>query len=128
MTQVNTIPETDFTISGTTADESFRVADGPNTVNPTTRVAFFGTDIVFANKQRVLIEGDGGNDAIDFDNPDPAAGLQSVVVDGFNNVSQDSAVNYSSLAVVSAGLEGAQVSLTSLGKQCRHRRREPDGV
>src|ERR1700760_2108280 len=115
MTQVDTTPETDFTISGTTADESFAVVGGPNSPDPTTRVAAGGTDIIFANKQRVLIEGGGGNDTIDFGNPDPAAGLQSVVLDGFQNVSQSLAVNYASLAVVSAGLEGAQVSLTRAG-------------
>lgn len=96
----DTVSEPQFTVFGIAAgDDAISVTDGGLVDGgATTQVdspSFVGIRV--RNRATLVINGNGGNDTLDFNNPNPAAGLNEVDVVNVGAVTQTGAVNYTNL-------------------------------
>src|SRR6516225_7511505 len=80
-TTIDTTPATSLQINDTTSADTITVSDGPAESGfQTTQVATASNTTILANKTNLVIDGGGKNDKVVLDNPDPAAGLQSLTI------------------------------------------------
>ncbi|HEX2727097.1 MAG TPA: hypothetical protein VHN20_14855, partial [Beijerinckiaceae bacterium] len=94
-----------FTIFGTPGADTLTVTDGGVVDGGATTQVNSNTaaDIRVSNKPLLIINGNGGGDTINFNNPTPAAGLTEVDVLGVGAVTQSGAVNYQNLSLNVSG-------------------------
>src|SRR5258708_21728386 len=80
-TTIDTNPAVNLPINDANNADTITVADGPvGSWFQTTQVITATDTIIFANKTAVTIDGGSHGDSRVFDNPDPAAGLESLPV------------------------------------------------
>src|SRR5471030_1123528 len=90
-TTIDTTPAAGLVISDTNNADTITIADGPAENGfQTTQVITATNTSIFANKTAVTIDGGNKGYNVVFDNPDPAAGLQSLVV---QNLGAGSTIN-----------------------------------
>jgi hypothetical protein len=101
----DTVPAATFSILGTAGKDTVAIGDGPLVGGlPTTTISSPTFEsVTFRGKTTVVFDGLGGGDTVVFDNPSPADGLFTLIVNNVGTVSQDSAVNYVRLAVGASG-------------------------
>src|SRR5262245_18306042 len=101
----DTVAAATLVIKGTAGNNAISVTDG-GLVNgqQTTQVsAATFESIRFANKTTVTIDGNGGADSVNFNNPTVAAGLTEMDVINVGQVTQTGAVNYTNLSLNVSG-------------------------
>jgi hypothetical protein len=131
----DTVAAATLVIKGTAGNDDISVTDG-GLVNgqQTTQVsAATFESIRFANKATVVIDGNGGVDSVNFNNPTVAAGLTEMDVTKVGQVTQTGAVNYTNLSLNVSGSVDLNLStndvtnlaatVTGAGKFFRFRRR-----
>jgi hypothetical protein len=80
-TTIDTAPAANLAINDTNNADTITVSDGPTENGfQTTQVATATNTTIFANKTTVTIDGGNKGDNVVLDNPDPAMGMQTLIV------------------------------------------------
>jgi hypothetical protein len=112
-TIVDTASALSLTIPDTNTADTIAVSDGPAENGfQTTQVTTATDTTIFANKAAVTIDGGNKGDSVVFDNPDPAAGLQTLIV---TNLGGTGTINGSNPNASSPDIAVAAESLTAGG-------------
>src|SRR5258708_19595480 len=108
-TIIDTSPAANFAMDDANNSDTIAVVDGPiESGFQTTEVTTATDTFIFANKTAVTIDGGNKGDSVVFDNPDPAAGMQSLTV---QNLGTGSTINGSNPSVNSPDISVATLSL-----------------
>src|SRR5262245_42032011 len=112
---VDTVAAASLTINGIAGTDTITVTDGGvvNGFQTTTVSSNTFESVTFANKTNVTIDGHGGNDTVSFNNPNPAAGMTTLNLQGVGSVTQSSAVKVANLSIGAIG----NVTLDNPGNQ-----------
>ena len=97
----DTAPAATYVINGTAGADTVTVSDGPGGTTTVSSPSF--ESVTFANKTSVTFDGLGGGDSITFNNPTPATGLTSFVVQNVDTVGQTAAIRYPAFGASAAG-------------------------
>jgi hypothetical protein len=115
-TTIDTAPSAGLVISDANTSDTITIADGPAENGfQTTQVTTATDTTIFANKTAVVIDGANKGDNVVFNNPDPAAGLQTLVV---QNLGTGSTINGSNPNAQSPDVVASALNLqayTSIG-------------
>ncbi|HYC94018.1 MAG TPA: DUF11 domain-containing protein [Thermoanaerobaculia bacterium] len=90
-----------YVISGTPGFDDVTVTDGPGGTTTVSSPSF--ESVTFANKTNVVFDGLGGGDHVIFQNPAPATGLVSFIVENVNRVIGPQVIRYPSFGVSATG-------------------------
>ena len=90
-----------YVINGTAGADTVTVSDGPGGTTTVSSPSF--ESVTFANKTSVTFDGLGGGDSITFNNPNPATGLASFIVQNVATVGQTAAIRYPSFGASATG-------------------------
>lgn len=96
----DTVPAAHFTINGTPGFDAVTISDGPGQTTTVSSPSF--ESITFGNKTNVVFDGLGGGDTVKFSNPNPPAGLVSLIVQNVTRIEQISPVRYRALGLDAA--------------------------
>src|SRR5262249_23808828 len=112
---VDTVAAASLTINGIAGTDTITVTDRRvvNGFQTTTVSSNTFESVTFANKTNVTIDGHGGNDTVSFNNPNPAAGMTTLNLQGVGSVTQSSAVKVANLSIGAIG----NVTLDNPGNQ-----------
>ena len=97
----DTAPAAAFVVNGTPGLDTVTVTNGPGGTTTISSPTF--ESVTFANKTSVVFDGMGGGDTVVFNNPTPATGLTSFIVQNVATVSQTGAIVYPSFGVSATG-------------------------
>jgi uncharacterized repeat protein (TIGR01451 family) len=88
----DTAPAATFTVTGTPGNDTISVTNGPGGTTTISSPTF--ESVTFANKTTVILDGGGGTDTVAFNNPMPAIGLTTFIVQNVDDVRQSGPINY----------------------------------
>src|SRR5262249_29882629 len=97
----DTVNESAFSFAGTAGDDAFSLTDGTViSAEQTTRInTATAPSVEIDHKAALVINGAGGNDTVDFNNPGTAAGLSSLHLTDVDAVTQGGAINVANLSL-----------------------------